>query len=102
MLALVYAFAGIDDIRSAKKLEELAVDFFNCFTRKTVAGGELRPRTGLVITSNCSFGDSQRYHTCHYLPLVMCMRIAFVYSIILYHTLFSSQIHSADCSYSLL
>lgn len=52
---------GIDDIKSAKKLEELAVEFFNGFTCKTVQGGEARPKTGLIVTSNCPFAENQRY-----------------------------------------
>lgn len=51
---------GIDDIKSVKKLEDLAVDFFNRFVRKTISRGEQCPKTGLVVTANCSFSDKQR------------------------------------------
>lgn len=60
ILHSVQSIQGIDDIKSPTKLEELVVEFFNGFTRKTVSGGESRPKTGLIITSNCAFTESQR------------------------------------------
>ena len=47
------------------KLEELAVGFFNGFTRRTISGGAVQPKTGLIITSNCSFAENQRYIAIH-------------------------------------
>ena len=56
-----FILKGFDDITSAKKLEEMAVGFFNGFTKKTSAKGDLRPRTGLIITANRPFSENQRY-----------------------------------------
>ena len=39
----------------------MTVAFFNGFARKTSCKGEMRPKTGLIITANCSFSENQRY-----------------------------------------
>jgi hypothetical protein len=52
---------GIDDIRSAKKAKSIAVQFFNGSSHNTCQSGELKPHTSVVITSNATFCDSERY-----------------------------------------
>ena len=52
---------GVDDIRSAKKLEDIAVEFYNGFTKRSVSNGEVKPRTSILATSNCAFSNSERY-----------------------------------------
>ena len=51
---------GIDDIRSAKKAETIAVQFFNGFAHNTCQSGQLKPSTSVIITSNSTFSDSRR------------------------------------------
>lgn len=34
---------GIDDIVSRKKMEEISVEFFNGFTKRTIGKGALKP-----------------------------------------------------------
>ena len=54
---------GIDDIRSAKKAESIAVQFFNGFSYNmcTCLSGELKPQTSVIITSHSTFCSSERY-----------------------------------------
>ena len=51
---------GIDDIRSEKKAETVAVQFFNGFSHNTCSTGELKPHTSVIITSNSAFSNSER------------------------------------------
>ena len=53
-------YPGIDDIKSAKKLETVAVQFFNGFSHNTVSKGCQKPRTSLLVTSNQPFVESER------------------------------------------
>ena len=52
---------GIDDIRSCKKLEAIAVQLFNGFSHTTLARGLQQPRTSLIVTANQPFCDQERY-----------------------------------------
>ena len=58
---------GIDDIRSAKKAENIAMQFFNGFFHNTISKGEHKPRTSVILTSNNSFDTSERYHNYYYI-----------------------------------
>ena len=49
-----------DDVNSAKKFEELAVELFNDFATTTLQGGETQPKTGIIITANSAFAETQR------------------------------------------
>lgn len=60
MIVRITTLEGVDDIKSAKRLEEIAVEFFNGFTKRSVSSGEIKPRTSIIATSNCSFSNSQR------------------------------------------
>jgi hypothetical protein len=51
---------ALDDLKSSLKMEELAVEFFNGFSKTTLSGGTTRPKTGLVITANETFANNQR------------------------------------------
>lgn len=50
---------GIDDVKSAKKAESIAIQFFNGFAHNTCSG-EHRPLTSVIISSNCTFSASER------------------------------------------
>lgn len=52
---------GLDDIVSSKKMEEISIEFFNGFKRKTVGRGAIKPRTSVIVTSNMTFSESPRY-----------------------------------------
>ncbi len=52
---------GIDDIVSHRKMEEIAVEFFNGFTKRTVGSGAVKPKSSLIVTSNQSFAASPRF-----------------------------------------
>ena len=56
----------VDDIASATKMEEIAVSFFNAAGHTTVAGGTIYPRGTVVLSSNKSFVESDRYIIIHY------------------------------------
>lgn len=45
---------------SKKKMEEIAVEYFNGFTKRTLSAGPVTPRSSLIVTSNKSFSDSPR------------------------------------------
>ena len=49
-----------DDINSAKKFEELSVELLNDFSIATLLGGEIKPKTGIIITANSPFTETQR------------------------------------------
>lgn len=51
---------ALDDVRSAKKIEEIAVEFYNGFTKRSVACGEVKPKSSVIATSNCPFSTSER------------------------------------------
>ena len=51
---------GIDDVQSKLKIEEIAVELFNGFAKRTVKGGSPKPKTSIIVTSNEAFCDSQR------------------------------------------
>lgn len=51
---------GIDNIRSAKKAESIAVQFFNGFSHHTCQSGERRLLTSVIMTSNCTFDTNDR------------------------------------------
>ena len=61
LLLSLYIHAGFDDIRSARKMEELAVGFFNGFAFQTVTRGAITPRTTVLVTSNQAFTETPRY-----------------------------------------
>lgn len=61
IIILNICMIGVDDIRSAKKLEDIAVEFYNGFTKRSVSNGEVKPRTSILATSNCAFSNSERY-----------------------------------------
>ena len=63
---------GVDDVRSRLKLEEIAVELFNGFTKRTVGRGCLKPRTSLIVTSNNSFSESDRYGIFHFMLKYKC------------------------------
>ena len=42
-------------------MEEISVEFFNGFTRKTVGRGAIKPKTSIIVTSNKAFSESQRF-----------------------------------------
>ena len=50
-----------DDINSAKKFEELSVELFNDFSTTTLLGGEIKSKTGIIITANSPFAETQRF-----------------------------------------
>ena len=41
---------GVDDVRSAVQLKDLAVSFCNGINKATMSRGVVKPRTGLVVT----------------------------------------------------
>lgn len=51
----------VDDISSAAKMEEIAVTYFNAAGHTTVAGGTVHPRGTVLLSSNKSFVESDRY-----------------------------------------
>lgn len=51
---------GIDDIRSSKRAETIAVQFFNGFAHNTCASGERKSQTSVIMTSNSPFCSSER------------------------------------------
>ena len=51
---------AVDDISSAVKMEDIAVTYFNAAQHTTVAGGTVRPRGTIVVSSNQSFVESDR------------------------------------------
>ncbi len=56
---------GIDDIRSTKKAETVAVQVFNGFAHNTCTNGQQKPSTSVIITSNSTFYSNERrvaYH----------------------------------------
>ena len=62
---------GVDNVRSSVQLEDLTVSFFNGFNKATISRGVVKPRTGLVVTSNSAFASEERYihsrqHACNY------------------------------------
>lgn len=61
MYTLLFHLIGIDDVNSGKKLEELSVDLFNGFVRRTIGHGPMKPKTSLIVTSNQEFSETQRY-----------------------------------------
>ena len=50
----------LDDAQSNLKIEEIAVELFNGFAKRTVKSGSLKPKTSIIVTSNEAFCDSQR------------------------------------------
>lgn len=54
----IYIHVGVD-VNSEKKLEDLVVQFFHGFSHMTVKK-EAKPRTGLIITSNSAFANTER------------------------------------------
>ena len=42
-------------------MEEVAVELFNGFAKRTVGLGCIKPKTSLIITSNGPFSESERY-----------------------------------------
>ena len=76
------ACLGVDDVRSKLKLEEIAVELFNGFTKRTVGRGCLKPKISLIVTSNNSFLESslfiiliKRYNKLHKLLYRNAQRI---------------------------
>ena len=62
---------GVDDVRSAIQLQDLAVFFFNGCNKATISRGVVKPRIGLVLTSNSAFASEvrcicTRQHACNY------------------------------------
>ena len=51
----------VDDISSAAKAEEIAVTFFNAAGHTTVSGGTTNPLGTVILSSNRSFTESDRY-----------------------------------------
>ena len=45
----------IDDIQSARKMEEISVECFKGFTKQTIGKGTLKPLSSLLVTSNQHF-----------------------------------------------
>ena len=41
-------------------MEDVAVEIFNGFVKRTVSYGALKPKTSVTLTLNCKFTDSQR------------------------------------------
>ena len=58
---VIHVCLGVDDVRSKLKLEEIAVELFNGFTKRTIGRGCLKPKTSLIVTSNNPFSESDRY-----------------------------------------
>lgn len=55
----------VDDISSASKAEEIAVTFFNAAGHTTVSGGTTNPLGTVILSSNKSFVESDRYKHCY-------------------------------------
>ena len=51
---------AVDDISSAVKMEDIAVTYFNAAQHTTVAGGTVRPRGTILVSSNQSYVESDR------------------------------------------
>ena len=51
-------------IALTKKIEEIAVEFYNGFTKRSVACGEVKPKSSVIATSNCPFSTSERLACC--------------------------------------
>ena len=51
---------GLDDCTSSKKVEMIAVQFFNGFSHVTVSKGTQKPKTSILLTANQPFTDTQR------------------------------------------
>ena len=51
----------VDDISSAAKSEEIAVTFFNAAGHTTVSNGTTSPLGTVILSSNRSFIESDRY-----------------------------------------
>ena len=75
MTHYIYIYIGIDDIRSAKKVEAIAVQFFNGFGHNTASSGLLKPRTTIIITANSPFCDSERLKFCNSNKIIMMSRV---------------------------
>lgn len=86
------AFAGIDDIRSSKKLEAIAVQFFNGFSHCTLSKGVQVPRTSILVTANQPFSDQERLYLANIVTNYAMIKI-------ILNLLFALQEFSADHSY---
>lgn len=51
---------GLDDIKSAAAMEEIAVHFYNGACHTTVSSGQTVPHTSLIVTANDSFCGTER------------------------------------------
>lgn len=55
----------VDDIASPHAMEEMAVQFSGGASHSTIASGSATPRSGIMVTANRTFADSDRFVIAH-------------------------------------
>ena len=70
---------AVDDISSLAKMEDIAVSLFNAAAHTTVASGTQSPKGTIILSSNKSFVESDRYIYSAMLLIIIMTKIFSLY-----------------------